>query len=169
MQTPEGIPIIPASYPEIVALLQSDELAAVETPVAAHRHLRILRDLESSTTSSVQAEVSVSGMTVSDIRNYLVAHRDRLIAFGIRFLGDADATRDEQEYPEGEEQEADGESEVLGMGVGFGVKYAIFHNFLANRTPAEFRAFLKNRRIPKHTQFAKELARVFAASEAPGV
>jgi len=165
MKTPEGISIIPTTYQEIVSLLTSDELAGVECPIAEQCGLQILRDMASTTTSFAQAEVSVSGMTVDEIKRYLALHRDRLVAFGVRFLRDEDATKDEQEYPEGEEQDAEGESEAIGLGVGFGVKYAIFHNFLANRSAADFRAFLKNRRIPKHTKFAKELERVFAIAE----
>ena len=107
-------------------------------------------------------------MSVSEIVDYMVNHRKHLIEFGVRFLGDDDATNDEQEYPEGEEQDSDGESVSLGYGVGFGVKCTIYHNFLSNRPAAELRAFLKNRRIPRHTKFAKELVRVFTdTQEAP--
>ncbi|MFN9246643.1 MAG: hypothetical protein ACK6DS_06150 [Planctomycetota bacterium] len=162
MKTPEGITITPTNHLEIVALLTSDELAAVECTIAEQCRLKIIRELGSTTTSHLQAEVSVSGMTVGEITQCLILHRNQLIAFGIRFLGDKDATKEEQEYPNGEEQEADGESETIGLMVGFGVKYAIYHNFLTNRSATEFRAFLKNRRIPKHTKFAKELERVFA-------
>jgi hypothetical protein len=153
MKTPEGISITPTSYQDIVSLLTSEELAAVETPIADRCRMKLLRDLESTTTSFRQAEVSVSGMTAPEIREYLALHQARLVAFGIRFLGDARATQDEEEYPDGEEQDPNGKSEVIGLGTGFGVTYAIYHNFLTNRTHAEFRAFLKNRRIPKHTKF----------------
>ncbi len=100
-------------------------------------------------------------MTVSEIGRYLAAHRSSVIAFGVRLFRDSDATIEEQEYPEGEEQDSDGSSETIGMAVGCGVTYAIYHNFLANRTPQELRAFLKNRRIPHHARFAKELERLF--------
>ncbi|MCC9602225.1 hypothetical protein LOC67_16845 [Stieleria sp. JC731] len=162
MKTSEGISITPTSYQEIVALLTSDELAAVECSIAEQCRLKIIRDLASTTTSHLQAEVSVSGMTIPEITHYLNLHRYQLVAFGIQLLGDKDASKEEQEYPDGEEQGLDGESETIGLAVGFGVKYTIYHNFLANRPAAEFRAFLKNRRIPKHTKFAKELERVFA-------
>ena len=81
-----------------------------------------------------------------------------MIAFGVRLLQE---TSDEEEYPEDEEQDPDEESETLGYANGFGIKYAIYHHFLANRSLSELRAFLKNRRIPKHTKFAKELQKVF--------
>lgn len=164
MKTPEGIILIPTSYQEIAALLASDELAAVESPIADQCQLRIIRDLTSAQISYLQADVSVSGMTIAEIRQYLVRYRNHLVAFGVRLLGDSDLAQEEQEFAEGEEQDEDGESEIKGWGVGFGVNYAICHNFLANRPAAEFRAFLKNRRIPHHAKFAKELERVFAES-----
>ncbi len=104
-------------------------------------------------------------MTVAEIRNHLALHQNRLVDFGIRFITYKEATKEEQEYPEGEEQDSDGKSEAVGLGVGLGIKYAIYHNFVVNRPAAEFRAFLKNHRIPKHTKFAKELERVFAEVE----
>ena len=165
MQTPEGITVISTSHQDVLALLKSDALSAVEKPIASQTGLNIIYDHGSASTSYTQAEISVCGMTTDQIEDYLTANRDSLIDFGVRFMSDEDATSDEQEYPEGGGGDPDGESETLGYGNGFGIKVAIYHNFLANRTPTEFRAFLKNRRIPKHTKFAKELARVFAESQ----
>lgn len=167
MQTPEGINPIVTSHQEVLSLLKSDALSAVERPIAAKCRLDIIYDYGSPSTSSTQAEISVSGMATDQIEEYLTINRDLLIDFGVRFLSDKDATSDEQEYPDGEEQDPDGGSETLGYGTGFGIKVAIYHNFLANRTPAEFRAFLKNRRIPQHAKFAEDLARVFARSRPP--
>ena len=164
MQTPEGITVIPISFQDVGALLKSDELSAVEKEIASRCRLNIIYDRGSAGTSYTQAEISVCGMTVDQLTGYLADNKNSLIDFGVRFMSDEDATNDEQEYPEGEEQDPDGESEALGYGNGFGIKVAIYHNFLANRTAAEFRAFLKNQRIPKHTKFAKELARTFAGS-----
>lgn len=165
MKTPEGITVIPVTPQEIAALLNSDELSAVESAIAERCEFEVLRELDSATTSDVQSEVSVGGMTVAQILSFLATHKSQLIEFGVRFLADDAATDEEQEFPVGEEQDPDDEdedSETIGYAVGFGVKYAIYYNFLANRPAAELRAFLKNRRIPQHTKFAKELARVFA-------
>jgi hypothetical protein len=166
MRTPEGITLVPTPYQDVVALLKSEALSAVEGPIAARCRMTIIYDGGSASTSYVQAEISVSGMTTRQIEDYLAANKESLIEFGVCFLQDPEATRDEQEYPEGEEQDPDEVIATLGYGNGFGIKVAIYHNFLANRTPAEFRAFLKNRRIPKHAKFAKELERVFAAGHA---
>ena len=166
MKTPQGITVIPTTYQDVAALLKSDALSVVEESIASKCGLKIICDYGTASTSYTQAEISVCGMNTDQIRDYLITNRESVINFGVLFMNDDEATSDEQEYPEGEEQDPDGESETLGYGNGFGIKVAIYHNFLANRTPAEFREFLKNRRIPRHTKFAKELARVFADSQA---
>ncbi|MCA9146632.1 MAG: hypothetical protein KDB05_27830 [Planctomycetales bacterium] len=168
MQTPEGITVVPVAYQDVLALLTSDAVTDVEQAIASQLRFKIIQDHGATSTSYTQAEISVSGMTTDQIERYLRSDRDLVIAFGVRFLRDDDATSDEQEYPEGEEQDPDGESETLGYGNGFGIKYAIYHNFLANRPSSEFRAFLKNRRIPKHTKFANELVRIFDALNGRG-
>jgi hypothetical protein len=158
-----AIKVIPTPYQEVLALLHSAALRAIEQAIAAAVGSRIVEDYSSSSTSYTQADMSVSGMTVAQTEAVLVSHRDQLIRFGVAFLRDEAATADAEEFPEGEEQDPCEMVEVHGLGVGFGIKYAIFYNFLAHRTPAEFRAYLKNRRIPHHAKFARELRRVFDA------
>ncbi len=41
MKTPEGISLIPTGYQEIISLLTSEELAAVECPIADQCRLKI--------------------------------------------------------------------------------------------------------------------------------
>ncbi|MDB5342728.1 MAG: hypothetical protein JWP89_1105 [Schlesneria sp.] len=168
MQTPDGIKIIPTVYQEVLALLKSDVLAAVEHLIAAERRLKMIYDDGTASMTYLRAQISVSGLTTAGIEGYLSHNKDAVIRFGLRFLGDQDATSDEQEYAEGEEQDPPGESEILGLSNGMGIKIAIYHNFLANRTPAEFIAFLKNRRIPKAAKFARDLVRVYGESQMLG-
>ena len=165
MQTPDGIKIIPTVYHEVMTLLGSEALAAVEVPIAARRHLKLIHDHGTASTTYIRAEISVSGLTSADLEQYLTLHKEEIIRFGVRFLGDQDATSEEQEYAEGEEQDPAEGSEVLGLGNGFGIKIAIYHNFLTNRTPPELLAFLKNRRIPKAATFARDLTRVYGESQ----
>jgi hypothetical protein len=155
------IKVIPTPYQEVLALLRSDALRAVEQPIAAAIGSRIVEDYSTTCTSYTQADMSVSGMTVAQTAALLTSQRDQLIRFGITFLRDESATDNAEEYPDGEEQDPSETVEVHGHGVGFGIKVAIFYNFLAHRTPAEFRAYLKNRRIPHQAKFARELRRVF--------
>jgi hypothetical protein len=156
-----AIKVIPTPYQEVLSLLHSDALRAIEQAIAAAVGIRIVADYSSTCTSYTQGDMSVSGMTVAQTEALLVNHRDQLIRFGVAFLRDEAATDDAEEFPEGEEQDSSETVDVQGLGVGFGIKYAIFYNFLAHRTPAEFRAYLKNRRIPHQARFARELRRVF--------
>lgn len=170
MQTPEGLEVIPTSHGDVVALLQSAPLADVEQTIASRCGAEIDYDNGTAAVSGTQGEISVCGLTTNELEQYLVANRERLIKFGVRFLSDEEATSEQEEYPEGEEpdpddDDEDDEGETIGYGNGFGITIAIYHNFLANRTAAELRADLKNRRIPRHTVFAKDLTRVFAESE----
>lgn len=62
--------------------------------------------------------MSVSGMSPAQIQHFLDEHQDAIIKFGIRFAKDAEATTDEEEYPEGEEpsdEDEDSNSVSLGM------------------------------------------------------
>ncbi|NLS98146.1 MAG: hypothetical protein GXX96_38945 [Planctomycetaceae bacterium] len=153
----------PTPYQEVQALLHSDALRAVEQAIASETGSRIVEDYSTACTTYTQADMSVSGMTVGETEALLLAKRDQIVRFGIAFLRDQAAADDSEEYPEGEEQDPSETVEVHGLGVGFGVKYAIFYNFLVHRTPAELLAYLKNRRIPHHTRFAQELRRLFDA------
>ena len=157
-----SIKIIPIEYHQVRAILESDALKAIEEPIAAKRGLAILYDFSSASTTYTLADISVSGMSSAQLETLLREHRDRIITFGILFACDQEANRDEEEYPEGEEPDEDEDpGEVLGLGCGFGIKYAIYYNFVANRTPAELRAYLKNRRIPQAAKFAMALERIF--------
>lgn len=155
------IRVIPTPFRAVQALLQSDTLRAIEQAIAAEIGCRIIEDDSTGSTSSTQADLSVSGMTVADAEALLLAERDSITRFGIAFLRDSAATDNTEEYPEGEEQDPPENEQFLGLSAGCGIKYAIFYNFLAHRTPAEFRAYLKNRRIPHQAKFARELRRVF--------
>jgi hypothetical protein len=156
-----AIKVIPTSYQDVLALLHSDALRTVEQAIAARVGSRVVQDYSVACSTFTQADVSVSGLTVAEIEALLLARRDEIVAFGVRFLRDEEATRDDEEYPEGEEQDPPQTEEVHGLGTGFGIQYAIYYNFLASRTAAEFRAYLKNRRVPHHARFARELRRVF--------
>ena len=157
------IKMIPTPYQEVLALLHSDALRAIEEAIAAAVGSRIVEDFSSTSTSCTQADMSVSGMTSAETESLLRSHRDRIIKFGIALLHNDAASDEGEEFPEGEDQDPSESVEVHGLGVGFGIKYAIFFNFLANRTPAELRAYLKNRRIPHHARFARGLRLVFDA------
>lgn len=155
------IKVIPTPYQQVLALLRTDALRVVEQAIATAIGFRIIEDFSTACTTFTQADLSVSGLTISEMESLLIAHRDRVIRFGIALLRDQAATDESEEFPEGEEQDPSEPGTSLGYGTGFGITYATYYNFLAHRSPEEFKAYLKNRRIPKHTQLARELQRVF--------
>jgi hypothetical protein len=148
--TPEGITVIPTDHHEVVALLASETLAAVERAIATAVGVNVVyNEPDCVTTTYTRAEISVSGLTVAQIADYLRVNGNQVIAFGIAFL----QAKGPPAPPAG--------GVVLGLGNGFGITYAIRHHFLAQRTKKEFHAFLKNRRIKGHTKFAKELLAIY--------
>jgi hypothetical protein len=155
------IKIIPTPYEDVLKLLHSDALRTVEQAIASAVRVSIVEDYSNICTNLTRGDMSVSGLTVAEIESLLVSRRSEIIAFGVRFLRDQEATHDDEEHPEGEEREPPESTAVEGLGTGFGIKYAIYYNFLANRTPTQLRAYLKNRRIPHQARFAKELRRLF--------
>ena len=150
----------PSPFQQVLALLRSDDLRAVEQAIAAAVGSRIVEEYSITCTAYTQANMSVAGMTVAESEALLASHRDQLIKFGVGFLRHEGAT-DNSEDLQGQEQDSPETVGVHGLGVGFGIKVAIYYNFLAHRTPAEFRAYLKNRRIAHQARFARELRRVF--------
>ena len=167
-RTPEGIVLVPAEYQDVLALLQSPALAAVEQTVAARCGLKILNRHDSMLVAYMQGNISVCGLTPRQLEEYLATHQDTLIAFSIRFVNDREMDRNEEEFAPGEKQDPAEFVETVGYPVGFGVGYAIYHHFLTQRPAADFRAYLKNRRMPKAAKFVKELARVLKeAAETP--
>jgi hypothetical protein len=160
--TPEGIQVIPVEYGDVVAILDSVSLRSIEEPIAIAHRLPILRDKSAASISYIQGELSVCGMTTEELDRYMRDNGDMIVRLALLMRQDIPNT-DEEEYPEGEEQDPSSEGVVLGLSNGFGLTHAIYHNFLSRRTGKELRAFLKNRRIPYHAKFAKQLESVFKA------
>lgn len=152
MTTPEDIKLTPAAYDEVVALLKSDALRAVEEPIAAAVGLEIIRDYSVGSVAWIQAEISVSGLSPKELEQYLVAHRQAIVDFAIR-------------YSSSSATPTTGDCKPVGLSAGFGLLHGIRHNFLANRTNKEFIAFLKNRRIPAPTKEAKQARAAFEAAD----
>jgi len=136
-------------------------LRELEQPVAAAVGLKVFEDLSPASVNYTLGDISVSGLTTAQIKALLTDKQEEIITFAIAVLTDQEATDQQEEYPEGEEQDPSQPGEVLGLGVGFGIKHAILFNFFANRSSAELRAYLKNRRIPHQAKFAKALRRIF--------
>lgn len=151
---------------DVLALLLSGALADVESAIADRTQNTICRDYLKTTARLTQAEISLSGLSVDEISSILRDQHDSVIEFGIRFLQDEAATEDTQEYPEGEEPDPEDVDRVVanqGLGVGFGVTYAIYWHFLTNQAAKDFTEFLQKRRIPGARKFTTDLRRIHDA------
>src|SRR5882724_8623516 len=95
------INVIPTAYDEVLALLHSEAVRTVEQAIASEVGSRIVEDYSNICTNYTRGDISVSGLTVAEIESLLIARREEIVAFGIRFLRDQEASRDEEEYPEG--------------------------------------------------------------------
>ena len=137
------------SLQDVIALLESDTLAAVENAIAIHVGERVNRDHLHITASLMRGEISLSGLSSDTVAALLRDRHDSIVAFGVRFLND-----DPDDVDEVVEKE--------GLGVGFGITYAIYLHFLETCTSNVFTEFLKKRRIPGARKFAADLRRVHA-------
>jgi hypothetical protein len=166
--TPEGITVTPVEFHDVIEILNSDALKAVEEPIAAACGLKILRDWMPIQISIAQAELSVCGMSVEECKNYLAENQASIVEFALRLLND-NTEISEEEFPEGEEQDPSEEGRLLGISNGLGVTWTIYHQFVSRRSPKELRAFLKNRQIPFHAKYAKQLASIYASISAKDI
>jgi hypothetical protein len=162
------IKVVPFTFAEVLDVLHSASLRKVEQGIAQQTGQRIIEDYSPVCINLTLASMSVSGMNAAQIQALLDNESERLIAFGVKFLREEGMTRDEEEHALGEEEEPSTLVEVRGLGTGFGITYAIYYNFAANRTPAEFRAYLKNRRIGGAAKFASQLRRILQEIDANG-
>lgn len=160
--TPEGITVTPVEFHDVIEILNSDALKAVEEPIAAACGFMILRDSMPILISEAQGELSVCGMSVEEFKKYLAENQSSIVEFALCLLNDKTEIP-VQEFPESEEQDPSEEGQVLGICNGFGITRTIWHQFVSRRSPKELRAFLKNRRIPHHTKYAKQLESIYAS------
>jgi hypothetical protein len=113
---------------------------------------------------SALQQIGQAGLSPAEVESILSHQRAKLIEFGVAFLRNEAATSDEEEYPEGEEPGSDETPVTLsdeGYGVGFAVTYAIYLNYLQQRSQHDFVEYLKAVRIPHAARFARELKRIY--------
>lgn len=147
----------------IKALLLSQELSEIETAITGECETYINKDHIDFTIGSLRREINNSGLSIEYIREQLHSKKDSIIAFGIRFFDKFKNAPNEEEYPKGESVPKSQRPQVIsshGVGIGFGVKYSIYYDFLTNR-PKELIDFVKKERIPKANKFCKTLSEFY--------
>jgi len=149
---------------EVQLLLESSKLEHIENEIASQVNSYVNRDYLSFMVNGAVKQLKHACLNTKDIMAILSEQAELLIQFGVAFLHDEEATSDEEEYPQGEELDEDDKSETVsehGIGIGFGITYAIYLNYLQKNTKQEFVKYLKAERIPYAAKFASELKRVY--------
>jgi len=147
----------------IKEILISNELSEIEVAITKECKTYVNKEHIDFTIGVLRREIDNSGLTITYIREQLKLKKDSIIKLGIQLLKVLRDKPIEEEYPQGEEAPAREKTKTIssnGLGVGFGVKYAIYLDFLENN-PNELPAYIKKERIPNAAKFAKTLAQLY--------
>lgn len=149
-------------YDEIRSLLECEELKGIQEVVSKTIGVPIAPDSNPAVTLQIaMIEVSLSGLSCEQLREILANDHELIVKFGSRFLSDELFDDDEQEYPLGEENDADGEKMIIGLGKGFPILLAINVHLLRDRSDKELTEYLNSRRIPHASRFTEQLRSIF--------
>ena len=144
-------------------ILVSNELSEIEVAITNECETYINKDYIDFTISTLRREISNSGLTIEYIREELRLKKDSIIKLGIRILNALKDKPIDEEYPKGESVPKSQQPQVIsshGVGIGFGVKYAIYLDFLENK-PKELIEYIKKERIPKASKFCRTLEKLY--------
>ena len=153
---------------EIMAMLQSPELSAVETAITSKCGSYVNREVIDFMVPSLSREIGNAGLTIDYIKQGIKSNKEWLIIFGIEMLKYHAGKLDKQEYPEGEEPEylEQRAGEPQGMAIGFAYKYLMYLYFLENNRQSELLEFLKKERIPYAKDFRETLNTIYKKTTA---
>ena len=147
----------------IKTILTSAELTEIENAITKHSETYVNKEYIDFTVNILRGEIENSGLTIDYIRNQLLLKKTQIIKLGINILETLKNKPIEEEYPKGEEIPNSEKSIIIsshGIGIGFGIKYAIYLDFLENR-PKELLDYIKKDRIPKADKFYKSLVKLY--------
>ena len=148
---------------EIEDILYSKELFEIEASIASHCKTYVNKKFVEFTIGILRREISNSGLTLDYIRQMLSLRKGSIIKFGVQILNNLKGKPIEEEYPKGERVPKSNKLEIIssqGVGIGFGIKYAIYLDYLENR-PKELINYLTKERIPKANKFSKILDKLY--------
>lgn len=115
-------------------------------------------DIRASDSVRSQRDVDVSCFSVSDVKLLLESKKDELLKYFL--IKDSLIISDqEEEFPKGEEQADDEESEVIeDLGFSYSALVLCAIEFLyLDKSPVEINSWLKARRVPKAKAYIKEI------------
>ncbi len=136
---------------EIKEVLKSDELSQIEESITEVCKTYVNKEFIDFTIGVVRREITNSNLSLEYLKKQIAEKKESLIKFGIRFMLASKNAPIEEEYPEGEGVPRNERPKVIssqGFGIGFGIKYAIYLDFLENN-PKELINYIKKERIPK--------------------
>ncbi len=154
-------PLSRISLADMQAILASDQLRAVQEPIAAALGQPILPHTSASDSLNT---VCFLDWDAPAILNQLVSQRDRLIAFGQLLLA-GPPEDDDGEFPPGEEpapQERGSTVETLGLVNGFALHLASLLRAADDPDPKLLLNYLKSRRVPHASRHADEICQILA-------
>jgi len=149
----------------IKAILISNELSEIEVAITNECESYVNKEHIDFTIGIVRREIANSDLTITFIREQLSLKKDAIIKLGIQILKALKGKAREEEYPKGEMPRGGGKTKIIssnGIGVGFGIKYAIYLYYLENK-PKELTEYLKKERIPKAAKFSKTLVELYTS------
>ena len=152
------------THGEVELLLKSEDLSFIETSVAKECNTYVNKEHLDFTVNILRREITNSGLDINYIKELLSSKKMPIIKFGIDFIKKQVNEPHVEEYPEGEEVSEVEKSKVLesqGLGIGFGIKIAIYFNFLEKDIQDELLNYLKAEKIPFASNFAKTLNRIY--------
>ena len=115
----------------------------------------------------VEEETRLAEFSVDDLHACFLQEPERVIRFGMRWYADCNKHEYGEEWnpEEGDQQDKDRKSKVVGMSGGFLMGYT-FLLLYARHKPELLTAYIKRRRIPHAAKVAKDVKRVYAATMA---
>jgi hypothetical protein len=113
----------------------------------------------------VEEETRLAEFSVDELHALLLQEPETVIRFGMRWYADCNKHEYGEEWnpEEGDQQDKDRESKVVGMSGGFLMGYT-FLLLYARHKPELLTGYIKRRRIPHAARVAKDVQRVYAAT-----
>jgi hypothetical protein len=144
--------------------LQSKTFTSLEEEIARLTRTVVLKDHFILSIEWAKKNLANAGLGLEIISSIIDSNQEILIKFGVQFLTNSEACKNEEEYPIGEEPEEHEKSKVLaslGLSTGFGIQYAIYYHYLSADDITGLIKYLKLSRIPGQKKFAKQLQGIF--------
>lgn len=150
-----------------VILFDSPPVNEVEFKIARSLNLTVYSENKKILGKLIEEEIQISKIPKETLLNHFLKNKQHLIRFGINMYRH-EFLEDGEEYPNGEELSKTEESQTIsscGLGIGFGITYAIYYHFLSNDNTLGLKEYLKLRRIPYHTKFLSRLIGYYENSQ----